>query len=128
MQSGFYQGYSGNVGYEEFDNEPFATGHGAIDDLPRGRTNDTAGPNFGVRGTTTGWRRFAQIGIVLALALALASLTSSGLIGHSSINSMGGELQRRMSRGTGVEQMMMEQQRQQYLSSRHEPSPLLQGR
>ena len=25
MQSGFYQGYSGNTGYEEFHNEPFAT-------------------------------------------------------------------------------------------------------
>jgi hypothetical protein len=124
IQSGFYQGYSGNAGYEEFDNEPFAT----APSLTYHEFLACARPSSDRR------RNILELDALLRPLLypstsstsggglsssVMASLASSGLIiGGNSNNSMGEELQRRITRGTSIEQMMLEQQRQQYRSSR----------
>jgi hypothetical protein len=124
IQSGFYQGYSGNAGYEEFDNEPFATAPSLTyhEFLACARPSSDRRRNileldallrplsYPSTSSTSGGGLSSSV---------LASLASSGLIiGGDSNNSMGEELQRRITRGTSIEQMMMEQQRQQYRSSR----------
>jgi hypothetical protein len=127
IQSGFYQGYSSNAAYEEFDSEPFASAPSMtyheflacarpssdrrrsileLDALLRPISYPSA------PATSSPWVN----NVGPWSTSMLASLQSSGLIAGST-NGMG-ELQSRMIRGTSIEQMMIEQQHQQYRSSR----------
>ena len=118
IQSGFYQGYSGN-GYEEFDNEPFATAPSLTyhEFLACARPSSDRRRNIlelDALLRPLSYPSTSSTSVGGLSSSVLASLASSGLIiGGNSNNSMGEELQRRITRGTSIEQMMMEQQRQQ---------------
>jgi len=142
IQSGFYQGSSGN-GYEDCDNEPYASAPALtyheflacarpssdrrrsileLDALLRPisfpSTSGGGGSDMSGGGGVDVASLLASGGQVSPSMLA--SLTSSGLVGGGT-NVMG-ELQKRIMRGTSVERMRMEQERQQYRSSRNRSS------
>jgi hypothetical protein len=125
IQSGFYQGYSGNAGYEEFDNEPFAT----APSMTYHEFLACARPSSDRR------RSILELDALLRpISHPSAAATAAGRLSDVAISPWGnnvgalsssvlalngtGELQKRMIRGTGIELMMMEQQRHQYRSSR----------
>lgn len=143
IQSGFYQGSSGN-GYEDCDNEPYASAPALtyheflacarpssdrrrsileLDALLRpisfpSTSGDVGGDTSGSSGVDVASLLLASGGQVSPSILA--SLTSSGLISGGTATM--GELQKRIMRGTSVERMRMEQERQQYRSSRNRQS------
>lgn len=129
IQSGFYQGCGGNVD-DKGMHEPYATApsltyreflacarpssdgrrsilelDALLHPLP---CPSAGGGQFGSGG---------QVGGSLPPSV-LASLASAGLIGNANASDVKGELHKRMMRGTSVERMRMEQQRQQHRRSR----------
>ncbi|KAL9183090.1 hypothetical protein ACHAXT_004877 [Thalassiosira profunda] len=139
IQSGFYRGSSGNVGYGEADSEPFATApsltyHEFLASLrsssdkrrsileldallrplsypgPAGGGMDAGGGASGLNMASL----LAGSGSA-AQASVLASLASAGLIGGGS--AAVGELQQRMMQGTSADRTRQEQQTR-YRSSR----------
>ena len=140
IQSGFYQGSSGNAGYEDFDNEPYATAPSLtyheflacarpssdrrrsileLDALLRPISYPSSAANATpLDGGINVASLLSSGGVASVSPSILASLTSSGLISGGGTNTLG-ELQKRMMRGTSVERMRMEQNRQQYRSSRN---------
>jgi len=133
IQSGFYQGYSGNTGFDDDNNEPYASAPSLtyheflacarpssdrrrsileLDALLRPISYPSSATAGGGVGSIAGGGALS--------ASVLASLTSAGLVGSSG-DSLG-ELQKRLMRGTSIERKRMEQQQQQqrrqYRSSR----------
>jgi len=146
IQSGFYQGYSGNTGYDDSNNEPYATAPSLtyheflacarpssdrrrsileLDALLRPISYSSAATGGG------GLGGLASGGVDVASLLTgnaggvsssvLDSLRSAGLIAGG--NNTLGELQKRMERGTSIGRMRMEQQRQQYRPRGRRSSP-----
>ncbi len=139
IQSGYYQGYGGSSsnGYEECDNEPYATSPSMTYHEFLACLRPSSDSRRSVLELDTllhpvsypldaggGVGSIAGGGLNVGNALSpsfLSSLTSSGLVGN--FNSTG-ELHRRMVRGTSLELMMLEQRGQQYRSSRGKSSTM----
>ena len=130
IQSGFYQGYSGNSGYDDDAYDPFATASSLtyheflacarpssdrrrsileMDALVRPLSRPSVG-GFGAGGAV-------DIASLLAsrsgggMSQELMQLSLAGLIGGSNNQDHFGELHERMMRGTTIEEMRMEQDR-----------------
>lgn len=128
VQSGFYQGYSGNNGYDDDANDPFATASSLtyheflacarpssdrrrsileIDALVRPLSRPSAG---GARaGGVDIASLLARNGTTMSQELLQLSL--AGIIGGNSSQDHFGELHERMMRGTRIEEMRLEQDR-----------------
>lgn len=131
IQSGFYQGYSGNSGYDDDANDPFASASSLtyheflacarpssdrrrsileLDALVRPLSRPSAG------GVGVGDGYGADIASLLArngsgMSQELMQLQLAGIIGGSQSQDHLGELHERMMRGTTIEEMRLEQDR-----------------
>ena len=124
IQSGFFQGYSGNAASDEFDNEPYASAPSltyheflacARPSSDRRRSileldallRPISYPSVpGGSGASSGMNVSALLsganGSGALSSSVLAALASSGLIGGSSANAPLGELQKRLIMGTSI--------------------------
>ncbi|KAL7495039.1 hypothetical protein ACHAWT_003592 [Skeletonema menzelii] len=129
IQSGFYQGYSGNSGYDNDANDPFATASSLtyheflacarpssdsrrsileMDALIRPLSRPSPG-GVGAGGGTDIASLLA--GNVNTMSQELLQLTLAGIIGGNNSQDHFGELHERMMRGTSIEEMRLEQDR-----------------
>jgi len=130
IQSGFYQGYSGNSGYEDDANDPFATASSLtyheflacarpssdsrrsileMDALIRPLSRPSPGGVGAGGGGVDIASLLARNGS--AMSQELMQLSLAGLIGGNSSQDHFGELHERMMRGTTIEEMRLEQDR-----------------